>query len=87
MVYRTFAEMLEAIQQHREGLVSDAELIQALQCDDFQLTALRQYKALPLIVADKCSLSDFDQDVQEKRAYSLENDDEQWPLSPERAMI
>lgn len=67
MGHRTFAEMLEAIKQHREGLVSDAELIMVLQCDTFQVSALRQYNALPANVANKCSIADFDEAVQNAR--------------------
>lgn len=67
MGHRTFAEMLEAIKQHTAGLVYDAELIAVLQCDSYQLSAIRQYNALPLNVASKCSLADFDQAVQDAR--------------------
>lgn len=67
MGHRTFAEMLEAIKQHREGLVSDAELIMVLQCDSYQISAIRQYNALPINVANKCSIVDFDEAVQNAR--------------------
>lgn len=67
MGHRTFSEMLEAIKQHRDGLVSDAELIFVLQCDEFQLSAVRQYNALPPTAAAKCSLADFDDAVNTAR--------------------
>ncbi len=68
MGHKTFAEMLEGIKQHHEGLVTDAELIGVLQCDEFQLSALHQFNSLPWNVANKVSLADFDESVDADRA-------------------
>lgn len=67
MGHRTFAEMLEAIKQHSGGLVSDAELLLALQCDQFQLEALGQVDKLPAKAARKISITDWDGSVEQQR--------------------
>lgn len=77
-VTRSFAEMIECINQHRAGLLHDAELILALQCDQFQVEAMRQLLALPQNAVFKLSLSDFDPAVDDKRAKNCES-------APERA--
>lgn len=68
MGHKTFADMLEAIKQHHAGLVTDAELILVFQCDEFQLSALHQFNSLPLDVANKVGLVDFDASVDAARA-------------------
>lgn len=71
MGHRTFAEMLEAIKQHHEGLVSDAELIQVLQCDQFQQEALDQINKLPYKAVHKVSIVDWDDQVEMMRHRAL----------------
>jgi hypothetical protein len=63
MVTRTFAYMLDAIKQHHSGLLTDAELIFALQCTDAQIHCLKQALNLPYAVAIKTVLSDWDKHV------------------------
>lgn len=71
MGHRTFAEMLEAIKQHQEGLVSDAELISVLQCDQFQFDALDQINKLPVNAVHKISIVDWDDHVEMMRQRAL----------------
>jgi hypothetical protein len=61
MAQRTFAEMLEVIKQHAQGLVSDVELLLALQCDDLQVKALLQMYDLPAKAMFKLSIDDWDE--------------------------
>jgi hypothetical protein len=71
MGHRTFAEMLEAIKQHHDGLVSDAELIMVLQCDQFQIDALNQIGSLPMKAIHKVGLLDWDDQVEMNRQRAL----------------
>lgn len=71
MGHRTFAEMLEAIKQHQEGLVSDAELLMVLQCDSFQIDALNQINSLPYKAIHKVGLLDWDDQVEMNRQRAL----------------
>lgn len=60
---RNFADMLECIRQHQQGLLSDFELILALQCSPIQVNALLQMNALPAKVIHKTEISDWDEHV------------------------
>lgn len=62
--HRSFQSMLEAIKQHGEGLVTDGELIMALQMVPHQVLACRLYNNLPLSVHRKVSLSEWDDDIE-----------------------
>lgn len=57
---RSFADMLECIKQHGQGLVSDTELIGALQCTKFQMQAINDYIKLPLSVSNKLTIAAWD---------------------------
>jgi len=60
---RTFADMLECVKQHQQGLVTDSELILALQCTPHQVVAVIQYSRIPYKIHSKVSLADWDEDV------------------------
>lgn len=61
---KTFKDMQEALAQYSGGLLSEAELIMFVQCDEFQLQAVRQVLALPIAAAAKVQLSDFDSTIE-----------------------
>lgn len=60
---RTFKDMLEVLEQHKQGLVTDGELILALQMVPTQVRAVVEYNSLPYKVHAKCSLADWDEQV------------------------
>lgn len=60
---RSFADMLECIKQHQAGVLTDSELILALQCTPNQVAALTTHSSLPYKAALKVSLSDWDTDL------------------------
>lgn len=60
---RTFADMLECVKQHQQGLVTDSELILALQCTPHQIVAVIQYSRIPFKIHSKVSIADWDEDV------------------------
>jgi hypothetical protein len=60
----TFADMLDCIKQHAQGLLTDGELIFALQCSSRQVQALSSYKTLPFKVVAQVSLADWDEWVE-----------------------
>ena len=61
---RTFADMLEVFKQYEHGLVTGAEAILAMQCTDIQIDCLILSNKLPLKVAAKSSLADWDDHVE-----------------------
>lgn len=61
--YRTFDDMLRCIQQHSDGLLTDGELIMALQMVPHQVVACSLYNHLPLPVHRKVSLADWDDNI------------------------
>jgi hypothetical protein len=65
---RSFADMLECIKQHGQGLVSDTELIGALQCTKFQMQAINDYHKLPLSVSNKLTIAAWDALVIDRHA-------------------
>lgn len=67
-----FSEMRTAIKQHKEGVISEAVLAIALQCDDFQMDALKQMSELPANVFSKVCISDWDDDVEFRRELGLQ---------------
>jgi hypothetical protein len=76
---RTFADMLARIKQHQQGLITDSELIMALQCTPHQLTALLQYSSLPHKAQGKVSITDWDAEEGEAPVESeanITNDDD-----------
>lgn len=60
---RTFAEMLECIKQHQQGLVSDGELLLALQMVPHQVKAVVAYNNLPTKLFFKVKLDAWDEDI------------------------
>ncbi len=60
---KTFAEMKEILEQYSNGLISSAELIVQVQCNEYQMKALHQMLALPQAAYFKVSISDFDESV------------------------
>jgi hypothetical protein len=56
----TFKDMLECIKQYGDGLVTEGELIMAVQMVPHQVVACILYNQLPLPVHRKCSLADWD---------------------------
>lgn len=67
MTTKTFAEMLECIAQHREGMLCDAELVMALQCDVYQIDSLLMYLAQPETVQRALQLTAYDADTYRNR--------------------
>lgn len=61
--HNTFKDMLECIKQFSEGLVTEGELIMAVQMVPHQVVACSLYNQLPLPVHRKCSLSDWDDNI------------------------
>lgn len=59
----TFKEMLECIKQFSEGLVTEGELIMAVQMVPHQVVACNLYNQLPSSVHRKCRLSDWDDSI------------------------
>jgi hypothetical protein len=55
-----FAEMLEVVEQHKNGLVTDGELICALQCTSIQINALHSQQRLPAKIFNLTSITDWD---------------------------
>lgn len=66
-VLHDFKMMADAIGQHRNGLISDAELIKCLQCNKYQVDALLQYLSLPPQATDKVSLMEWDTSVMDRQ--------------------
>ena len=66
---RTFADMLEVMRQHEMGLVSTAELILALQCDEHQVKALVAHCNLPLPISNRSTVADWDSTVESWRVH------------------
>lgn len=60
---RTFADMQECRRQYEQGLVTEGELLLALQMTPLQVDAVIAYNRLPYKVQAKHSLSDWDEDV------------------------
>lgn len=65
---RSFEEMTQALDQWRQGLLTEAEVILALQCDVFGTNALRQILSLPPKVLMKTVIQDWDESVSHNRA-------------------
>ena len=66
-VLHDFNMMAESIKQHRDGLISDAELIKCLQCNKYQISALLQYLSLPPQATDKITLAEWDTSVLDRQ--------------------
>lgn len=60
---RTFKDMLEVLEQHRQGLVTDGELLLAVQLVPNQVRVVVDYNRLPYKVQAKCRLSEWDGQV------------------------
>ncbi len=60
---RSFSEMLTVVKQHADGLVTDAELLLALQCTSLQIQNLITHSRLPAKMAEKVSVTDWDDGV------------------------
>lgn len=73
---KTFEEMSEALRQFERGLLHPAEVILALQCDSFQLAALRQMVDLPLPALSKVRLHHFDDAVAIARVQAEQQEQE-----------
>ena len=63
----SFKDKLACLAQWREGLLHDAELILALQCDKVEVEALHQLLNLPQMVIPKLTLTDWDDYVASRR--------------------
>ena len=69
---KSFKDMLCALEQYRNGLLSEAELILALQCDTHQVTALIQFNKLPPAASANCSIAMWDDEVEKARTLAGE---------------
>lgn len=72
---KTFAEMLEVIEQHKNGLVTTAEMILQLQLDQLQAEAAVTFTKLPGSVQQKVSLADWDEQIEDARARIAAEDE------------
>ena len=61
---RTFADMIEAIRQQNDGMVTEGELISVLQLHPLQVPALVEYNGLPAAAHRKVKLTDWDESVE-----------------------
>ncbi len=59
----TFKDMLDCIKQYGDGLVTEGELILAVQMVPHQVVACSLYNQLPLPVHRKVSLADWDDNI------------------------
>jgi hypothetical protein len=59
----TFKDMLECIKQYGDGLVTEGELIMAVQMVPHQVVACSLYNQLPFQVYRKASLADWDESI------------------------
>ena len=59
----TFKDMLECIKQYGDGLVTEGELIMAVQMVPHQVAACSLYNQLPLPLHRKASLADWDDSI------------------------
>lgn len=59
----TFKDMLECIKQYGDGLVTEGELIMAVQMVPHQVVACSVYNQLPLALHRKASLADWDDNI------------------------
>lgn len=67
----TFAHKLECLQQWRDRRLNAAELLLQLQCDPFEIAALKQIRLLPDTVIAKQDLRDWDDTVTDKRCRAV----------------
>lgn len=59
----SFNEMLACIHQHNQGLITDAELILALQLSPHQTVAAIEFTRLPYKVQALASIASWDEDI------------------------
>lgn len=60
---RTFADMIECLKQHSQGLVTDGEALLAVQLSPHQVHAVIDYNRLPMKVQSKFTLAAWDDDI------------------------
>lgn len=60
---RTFADMLECLKQHQQGLVTDGELLLVVQMVPHQIQAVITYNNLPLKLLNTVNLTDWDESI------------------------
>jgi hypothetical protein len=60
---RTFADMLECLKQHQQGLVTDGELLLVVQMVPHQVQAVITYNNLPLKLLNTVNLTDWDESI------------------------
>lgn len=60
---RTFADMLECLKQHQQGLVTDGELLLAVQMVPHQVQAVITYNNLPMKLLNTVKLDAWDADI------------------------
>lgn len=65
------ANMHSVLRQYANGVLTEAETILALQCNEFQISALKQIANLPIAAQAKVCLADWDStvEIQEAKAY------------------
>jgi hypothetical protein len=56
----SFSEMSEVVKQFQEGLITEGEMIGALQCSKEQIKTLIKHNSLPYDIKQKIELSDWD---------------------------
>ncbi len=61
--HRTFADMLECLKQHQQGLVTDGELLLVVQMVPHQVQAVITYNNLPMKLLNTVSLTDWDESI------------------------
>ena len=60
---RTFADMLECLKQHQQGLVTDGELLLVVQMVPHQFQAVITYNNLPMKLLNTVNLTDWDESI------------------------
>lgn len=70
---RPFGEMLEVAKQHAAGLVTDSEMILALQCSPTQIQNLIAHTNLPYKISVKTAITDWDPEVPGFEGWSTDS--------------
>ena len=67
---KTFADMIEVLKQHAQGLVTDSEAILAVQLHPLQLESLLKLQALPFKAIMKLDIADMEPDYERLEALA-----------------
>lgn len=62
---RPFKEMMLHLEHHRRGMICDGTLMLACQLVPVQVDIVRKYMSLPASVKEKCTLAEWDFEVEE----------------------